>query len=177
FSQADVELSGHAIECRIYAEDPEHNFMPSPGRIERLSVPHGPNVRDDSGVYEGAEVSIYYDPMISKFAVHGRDRTEAIEKMRRALAEYEIDGIKTTLPSFREVMEDEEFIAGRLDTGFITAFNERRQGGNDSGNIDETDLAVIAAALEDAKSVSAVSVANGNSKPSRWVTAVRSHRS
>src|SRR6185503_16331905 len=72
FSQADVELRGHAIECRIYAEDPDQNFMPSPGRIKRLRVPQGPGVRDDSGVYEGSEVSIYYDPMISKFAVYGR---------------------------------------------------------------------------------------------------------
>src|SRR5690606_12467805 len=128
FSQEDVRLVGHAIECRIYAEDPEQNFMPSPGRIEKLRIPQGPGVRDDGGVYEGAEVSIHYDPMISKFAVYGRDRFEAIERMRRALAEYEIAGIKTTLPFFREVMEDPEFVAGRLDTGFIAGFMERRKG-------------------------------------------------
>src|SRR5206468_3954610 len=95
FRQEDVELRGHAIECRVYAEDPEQNFMPSPGKITRLRVPHGPGVRDDGGVYEGSEVSIYYDPMISKFATYGRDRAEAIDRMRRGLAEYEIGGIKT----------------------------------------------------------------------------------
>ena len=122
FSQDDVQLSGHAIECRIYAEDPSSNFMPSPGRIERLRIPQGPGVRDDGGVYEGSEVSIYYDPMISKFAVYGCDRQEAIERMRRALSEYEITGFSTTIPFFREVMEDEEFVAGKLDTGFIERF-------------------------------------------------------
>src|SRR5688500_5958549 len=127
FTQEDITLTGHAIECRVYAEDPEHNLLPSPVRITRLRVPHGPGVRDDGGVYEGAEVSIYYDPMISKFAVYGRDRTEAIDRMRRALMEYEIGGIKTTLPFFREIMEDEEFIAGNLDTGFIAGFNERKK--------------------------------------------------
>ena len=86
FTQEDVRLSGHAIECRVYAEDPENNFLPSPGRITRLRMPQGPGVRDDGGVYEGAEVSIYYDPMISKFAVYGRDRDEAIDRMRRAFA-------------------------------------------------------------------------------------------
>jgi acetyl-CoA carboxylase biotin carboxylase subunit len=166
FSQEDVKLTGHAIECRIYAEDPDHSFLPSPGRITRLRVPHGPGVRDDGGVYEGSEVSIYYDPMISKFAVHGRDRSEAIERMRRALAEYEIGGIRTTLPFFREVMEDDEFISGQLDTGFIPRFYERRV----AAESDETsrDLAVIAAALSYTRVDPAVS--DGKSKPEsgRW---------
>ncbi|HEX8459614.1 MAG TPA: acetyl-CoA carboxylase biotin carboxylase subunit [Pyrinomonadaceae bacterium] len=126
FTQDEVEWRGHAIECRVYAEDPDNNFLPSPGRITSLRVPAGPNVRDDGGVYAGAEVSIYYDPMISKLAAWGRTRREAIERMRRALAEYTVGGIKTTLPFFREVMRDAEFIDGRLDTGFIERFNERR---------------------------------------------------
>ncbi len=126
FSQSDVRMHGHAIECRIYAEDPDNNFLPSPGKITRLRVPQGPGVRDDGGVYEGAEVSIFYDPMISKFAVWGRDRSEALDRLRRALAEYQIGGIKTTLPFFREVAADEVFIRGDLDTGFISAFGSRR---------------------------------------------------
>jgi len=145
FTQDDVSIRGHAIECRVYAEDPETNFMPSPGRIERLRLPHGPGVRDDGGVYEGADVSIYYDPMISKLAVHGRTRHEAIDRMRRALMEYEVGGIKTTLPFFRALMEDEEFIAGNLDTGFIPRFTERRKPAEISES--DKDLAVIAAAL------------------------------
>src|SRR5919112_563855 len=153
FTQEEVSWTGHAVECRVYAEDPEQNFMPSPGRITRLRLPTGPGVRDDGGVYEGAEVSIYYDPMISKLATWGRTRAEAIERMRRALSEYEVGGIKTTLPFFREVMRDEEFVAGRLDTGFISRFNERRAAAtpNDATPSDEEtarrDIATIAAAL------------------------------
>jgi len=145
FTQDDVVLNGHAIECRVYAEDPENGFLPSPGRITRLRVPHGPGVRDDGGVYEGSEVSIHYDPMISKFAAYGRDRVEAIDRMRCALAEYEIGGIKTTLPFFREIMEDEEFIEGKLDTGFISRFNERTKAVKP--DVTTRDMAMIAAAL------------------------------
>ncbi|MET0623694.1 MAG: acetyl-CoA carboxylase biotin carboxylase subunit [Pyrinomonadaceae bacterium] len=153
FTQREVVWTGHAVECRVYAEDPEQNFMPSPGVITALRVPSGPSVRDDGGVYEGAEVSIYYDPMISKLATWGRTRAEAIERMRRALDEYAVGGIKTTLPFFREVMRDEEFVAGRLDTGFISRFNERRAaaaGTKTEADPEETarrDVALIAAAL------------------------------
>ncbi len=149
FSQEDVNWDGHAIECRVYAEDPENNFLPSPGRITRLKLPHGGGVRDDGGIYEGSEISIYYDPMISKFAVHGRTRAEAIDKMRRALREYEVGGIKTTLPFFREVMEDEEFVSGNLDTGFIPRFFERR--GESKVDQKTRDLALVAAALSNSK--------------------------
>src|SRR5919206_353610 len=126
FKQEDVRWTGHAIECRVYAEDPENNFMPSPGRITFLRVPQGPGVRDDGGVYAGAEVSIYYDPMISKLAVWARTRGEAVDRLRRALDEYAVGGINTTLPFFRELIRDPEFIEGRLDTGFIARFFERR---------------------------------------------------
>jgi acetyl-CoA carboxylase biotin carboxylase subunit len=171
FTQEDVRWNGHAIECRIYAEDPENNFLPSPGTITRLKIPQGPGVRDDGGVYQGAEVSIYYDPMISKFAVHGRDRDEAIDIMRRALAEYEIGGIKTTLPFFREVADDQEFIEGKLDTGFIPRFNERKQPVEIRQ--DTFDIAIIAASLSfNTKTVSPNSNKNGGT-PSRWVMSGR----
>ncbi len=150
FTQDDIYIVGHAIECRVYAEDPENNFLPSPGKITRLRLPKGPGVRDDGGVYEGSEVSIYYDPMISKFATFGKDRAEAIDRMRRALMEYEVSGIKTTLPFFREIMEDAEFIDGKLDTGFIARFNERRKPVEIRDN--ERDLAIVAAALKYAQS-------------------------
>jgi acetyl-CoA carboxylase biotin carboxylase subunit len=171
FTQDDVRLRGHAIECRIYAEDPENNFLPSPGTISRLRVPHGPGVRDDGGVYEGSEVSIYYDPMISKFAVVGRNRTEAIERMRRALFEYEISGIKTTLPFFREVMEDEEFVSGNLDTSFIERFNKRRKP-NQSEEI-VSDIAIIAAALSSSKKTVSATASSNSNAPSRWVMSGR----
>jgi acetyl-CoA carboxylase biotin carboxylase subunit len=136
-------------------------------------VPQGPGVRDDSGVYEGSEVSIYYDPMISKFAVHGKDRDEAIERMRRALAEYNIGGIKTTLPFFREVLEDEEFVAGRIDTGFISKWQERRA--KPEIKLNEKDLALIAAAIAfNSSNVSLQSTAVQPAKqPSRWAVAGR----
>ena len=127
FRQEDLRWLGAAIECRVYAEDPENNFFPSPGKITFLRAPSGPGIRDDSGVTAGDEVSIYYDPMISKLAVWGSTRAEAIDRIRRALDEYAVGGIKTTLPFFREIVRDEEFIAGHLDTGFISRFNERRQ--------------------------------------------------
>jgi acetyl-CoA carboxylase biotin carboxylase subunit len=173
FSQEDVRIDGHAIECRVYAEDPNANFMPSPGKITRLHIPQGPGVRDDGGVYEGGEVSIHYDPMISKFAVHGRDRKEAIERMRRALTEYSVGGIKTTLPFFRDVMNDEEFVSGQLDTGFIERYFERRSTEKPEVNSEaEKDLAVIAAAIATRHSfATSTSEANISSTPSRWRTA------
>ena len=111
-------------------------------------MPAGPGIRDDGGVAEGDEVSIYYDPMISKLAAWGRTRSEAIDRMRRALDEYAVDGIRTTLPFFREVLRDQEFIAAKLDTGFIGRFNDRRAHETHSAEATvEQDLAIIAAAL------------------------------
>ena len=156
FKQEDIHWRGHAIECRVYAENPENNFIPSPGRITHLRVPAGAGVRDDGGVETGAEVSIYYDPMISKLAAWGRTRHEAIDRLRRALDEYTVSGIKTTLPFFREIVRDEEFIAGRLDTGFISRFFERRDAAlKTKSSTDETsevetkrrDMGLIAGAL------------------------------
>ncbi len=173
FSQSDISWDTHAIECRVYAEDPENNFLPSPGKITRLRVPQGNGVRDDGGVYEGAEVSIYYDPMISKLAVFGKTRREAIDRLRRALREYEVGGIKTTLPFFREIVEDEEFIAGNLDTGFIPRFNQRREP---KVLDDETrDLALVAAALtfSDKQKVVSNEIGETRQTVSRWVLAGR----
>jgi len=170
FTQDDVQVTGHAIECRVYAEDPENNFLPSPGKITRLRLPHGPGVRDDGGVYEGSEVSIYYDPMISKFATYGRDRAEAVDRMRRALMEYQVAGIKTTLQFFREVMLDEEFIAGNLDTGFIEKFNERRKASKPDAVA--RDMALIAAALSYTKLKPTIAKATTKAD-SRWAAAGR----
>jgi acetyl-CoA carboxylase biotin carboxylase subunit len=171
FTQEDVNWDGHAIECRVYAEDPENDFLPSPGLITRLRLPQGSGVRDDGGIYEGAEVSIYYDPMISKLAVYGRTRQEAIDRMRRALHEYEVGGIKTTLPFFREIVEDEEFIEGKLDTGFISRFFERKKGAEVSEI--EKDLGMIAAALAHADKQKAVSgeTTKSDTRISRWAAA------
>jgi acetyl-CoA carboxylase biotin carboxylase subunit len=143
--QEDIRLHGAAIECRIYAEDPAYNFRPSPGRITVLQAPAGPWVRDERGVYAGGEVSPFYDPMISKLVVWGSTRSEAIARMRRALGEYIIGGIKTTIPFHLWLMDDPDFQVGRLDTGFI----ERRYRPQ-TGQSDQImqDMALIAAALD-----------------------------
>ncbi|HEV8134031.1 MAG TPA: acetyl-CoA carboxylase biotin carboxylase subunit [Pyrinomonadaceae bacterium] len=149
FTKEAIRWRGHAIECRIYAEDPANNFFPSPGTITELREPSGPGIRLDSGVYEGSEVSIHYDPMIAKLAVWGRTRAEAIERLRRALDEYEVSGITTTLPFFREVVQDEEFQRGQLDTGFIERFNSRRASVPlAEPTKEEMHMAIIASALE-----------------------------
>ncbi len=176
FKQEDIHWQGHAIECRIYAEDPANNFFPSPGRITHLQEPAGPGVRVDSGVTRLSEVSIHYDPMIAKLAVWGRSRPEAIDRLRRALDEYDVSGITTTLPFFREVVRDEEFISGRLDTGFIARFNERRAAAESQSTVSEveSDLAAIAAALSYAASERETALrAATQTSASRWKKAGR----
>jgi acetyl-CoA carboxylase biotin carboxylase subunit len=118
-NQSDVIQRGHAIECRIYAEDPDNNFMPSPGKIRHLTEPLGLGVRVDGYVYEGYEIPIYYDPMISKLIVWGSNRYEAIQVMKRALHEYKITGVHTSIPFLSRIMETTDFILGQYDTGFI----------------------------------------------------------
>ncbi len=149
FTQEDVEWTGHAIECRVYAEDPQNNFFPSPGTISYLREPSGPGVRLDSGVQLLSEVSIHYDSMIAKLAVWGRTRREAIDRLKRALNEYQVAGITTTLPFFREVVDDEEFKSGHLDTGFIGRFNARQESAPvEVRSTEQSDIAIVAAALQ-----------------------------
>jgi acetyl-CoA carboxylase biotin carboxylase subunit len=143
--------SGHAIECRIYAEDPDSGFMPSPGRIAAMRVPNGPGIRDDSGAEAGAEVPIFYDPMISKLIAWGGDRPQAIARMRRALREYEVLGIKTTVPFFMWMLEQPDFLEARFHTGYLDEVLRTRQGQPFTRVDDELiDVAVIAAAIHQA---------------------------
>jgi acetyl-CoA carboxylase biotin carboxylase subunit len=166
-ADALVAPRGHAIECRVYAEDPDSNFMPSPGTITGLRVPHGPGVRDDSGAYEGGQVPIYYDPMISKLITWGDSRPQALARMRRALAEYNVRGIKTTIPFFKWVLGDEDFVAGRFDTGFIDRKLGARNGAPLDGPTNEHyELAAIAAAI--AQAARAPVAAPAASMTSRW---------
>jgi len=124
FRQADVGLVGHALECRINAEDPR-TFAPSPGLIKHFWVPGGPGIRIDTFAHEGCEVSPYYDSMVAKLMTFGKDRTEAIARMRRALDTMVVEGIKTSIPLQRQIMDDADFIAGKLDTGFMDRFLKR----------------------------------------------------
>ncbi len=117
--QNEVAMHGASIECRIYAEDPENNFFPSPGKITMLRTPSGPGVRNDSGVYEGWTVPIEYDPLISKLATWGASRDEAVARMHRALREYHVEGIKTNIGFFLEVLKHPDFLKGDFDTSYI----------------------------------------------------------
>ena len=119
FGQEQVHQKGHAIECRIYAEDPENNFLPSLGIIHFVQEPTGPWVRTDSGLFSGIEVSMYYDPILSKLIVWGQDRSDAIQRMRNALESYIILGIKTQIPILKAVIEHPEFIRGNTKTTFL----------------------------------------------------------
>ena len=125
--QEGLRMQGWAIECRIYAEDPDHGFLPSPGRIRNLVEPQGPGVRVDSGAYDGCEIPVHYDPLIAKVATWGESREQATARMRRAIQEYRIQGLKTNLRFFEEVLSDREWMEGRLSTGFVDAFLTRRR--------------------------------------------------
>ncbi|MGH9888045.1 MAG: acetyl-CoA carboxylase biotin carboxylase subunit, partial [bacterium] len=145
-AQSEVGIYGWAIECRIYAEDPD-KFLPSPGVITSFRPPGGPGVRDDSGVCAGSEVSVFYDPMISKLICWGRNRREAIERMRRALGEFVVTGIKTSIPFHRRVLENEKFLSGRFDTSFIeTEMAAKRLTGAPPSS-EERELALMLAAI------------------------------
>ena len=180
YKQEDIRWTGSSIECRVYAEDPEKNFLPSPGKITRLRTPSGPGVRDDSGVYEGWEVPLFYDPMISKLATWGATRGEAIARMQRALGEYHVGGIRTTIPFFQAVLKDEEFRQGDIDTGYITRFLERQKANSEAEQSDspeQKDLndsqiaAAIVAAMGFTEQARAQQTSNSTSqsaKVSRW---------
>ena len=136
FTQKELSFNGHAIECRIYAEDPENQFLPSTGKLLRHRIPSGPGVRVDSGIEEGQTVSIYYDPMISKLCVHASDRKKAIQKMKRALYEYDISGVSTTIPFCISVMENSVFQEGNYDTHYVqNQFKAKNQTYNDDKSI------------------------------------------
>ena len=139
---------GHAVECRVYAEDPDAGFLPTPGRITALRSPSGPGIRNDSGVEAGFEVPVFYDSMISKVIAWAPDRAGAIARMRRALTEYEVGGITTAIPALLWVLEHEAFVGGRFDTTFFDrALVDRGEQSFSDLPAEEKDLAVIAAAL------------------------------
>src|ERR1700722_3705665 len=144
-TQEDVRLRGHAIECRIYAEDPDNQFFPSPGLITRLIQPSGPGIREDCAVYEGWNVPLDYDPMLSKLVAFAETREQAIDRMLRALEEYVICGIKTNIGLFRRILMDEDFRAARIDTGYLERL--LADGAATEQEIVPEDVAAVAAAL------------------------------
>ena len=124
-AQEDLQMNGHAMELRVYAEDPSNNFLPSVGKLERYVRPEGPGIRLDDGYEAGMDIPIYYDPLISKLVTYGASREAAIQRMREAISAYEISGVATTLPFGRFVMDHPAFISGHFDTGFVGKFFDK----------------------------------------------------
>ena len=148
FSQDDIRMHGHAIECRITSEDVFNGFLPSTGRIERLDVPGGPGVRWDAGIVEGSEVSLFYDPLLAKLIAHGPDRGAAIDRMRRALGELNVTGLDTSVALHRRIMDEADFRAGDIDIRYLDTHGDllRAAQADDA----YTAVAVAAALLEEA---------------------------
>jgi acetyl-CoA carboxylase biotin carboxylase subunit len=160
--QSEIRWNGSAIECRVYAEDPDNNFFPSPGKIGQYVEPSGPGVRVDGGVYAGWTVPIEYDPLLAKLSVWADTRASAIERMRRAVTEYRVLGTTTNLPFFAELMRDERWKAGDLDTGFLEGFFRRRQ------REPENEASMIAAVLAAAESARNGKAPEQRKDVSRW---------
>ena len=173
FEQVDLVARGAAIQCRIYAEDPASGFLPSPGRIDRLVVPAGPGVRDDGGAYPGSEVSSYYDPLISKLCVWAPTRERAVARMRRALSEYIVTGIKTNLAFHEQLFNHPDFVAGNYDTGFIDRNKDALLGLPKVAAEDREAVAVAvalaASKLERVTGATSAQTAETGSRLSPWV--------
>ena len=172
--------NGHAIECRIYAEDPDNGFLPSPGRIQHLRVPSGPGVRDDSGATAGLDVPIFYDPMISKLVAWAENRDAAVARMRRALGEYVVAGIKTTVPFFTWLLAQPEFQTGAFHTTYLDEILKARNGRPFvEPSRESEEVAVIAAALRAALSPTALAASSAHAaaatapESARWKAQAR----
>jgi acetyl-CoA carboxylase biotin carboxylase subunit len=171
FTQKDVRWNGSAIECRIYAEDPYNGFLPYPGKLTRLTRPLGPGVRLDGCVYDGWTVPMEYDPLLAKLAVWAPTRAEAIARTIRALREYDVGGIRTNIGFFRQILEDPEFAAGNLHTGFIDEFFARTRPPEAPADLEV--VAALAAVIHSMSRTGAASAEHANGA-SPWVASGRS---
>ncbi len=176
FAQEDVHIRGYAIECRIYAEDPDNNYFPSPGKISLLLTPDGPGVRHDSGMYEGWTVPIDYDPLLAKLIGYGSDRAQAVSRLRRALDEYLVGGIKTNISLFRRILGDQDFQAGKPDTGYLDRLLHTNQVSSGDQHADAAAIAAGIFATLDSASATANGVAGDRpavATASTWKQAAR----
>ncbi|MGC8684619.1 MAG: acetyl-CoA carboxylase biotin carboxylase subunit [bacterium] len=164
YKQTDIQVKGHAIECRIVAEDPMNDFVPTPGRIVYLKEPQGIGIRVDSGVYEGYEVPSWYDSLIAKLQAYGKDRQEAIDRMLRALDEYKIIGISTAIPLYRWIFNHKRFINGNINTGFL----EQEMKNFKQGTSALEHIALITSVLSSNTQPARIETQNFNS--SKWKT-------
>jgi acetyl-CoA carboxylase, biotin carboxylase subunit len=167
-TQDEVEIRGHAIECRVYAEDPDNGFFPSPGRITRLLQPGGPGIREDCGIYEGWVVPMDYDPMLSKLIAYAPTRKQAITRLLRALDEYVIGGIRSNLGLFRRILSDEAFRTARIDTGYLDRLLATPPS---NGATSDDSIAAIAAALFE--SLRSVPAGAAQAPASAWKSTAR----
>jgi len=170
FAQSDIGIRGHAIECRIYAEDPDNNYFPSPGKITLLLPPAGPGVRHDSGTYEGWTVPIDYDPLLAKVIGYGTDRRQATMRLYRALSEYFVAGIKTNISLFQRILRDPDFRAAKLDTGFLDRLLAKGDA-EVAARAPEPGIAAIAAGMFAVLDPASSPTRNGNAAapaPSNW---------
>ena len=169
FKQEDLKQRGHAIECRICAEDSENNFMPSPGVIRQLMEPNGIGVRIDSYVYESYEIPIYYDPMIGKLIVWATTREFAIERMRRVLYEYKITGLKTNIGYLRHIMNVPDFVEGHYNTLFIPKHQDMLREWAGQKEEETENIAMIAAYIDYLMNLEENRSASSDNRPiSRW---------
>jgi acetyl-CoA carboxylase biotin carboxylase subunit len=180
FAQSDLSSRGAAIECRVYAEDPSTGFLPSPGVIDTLVVPSGPGVRDDGGAYPGCTISSFYDPLISKLSVWAPTRERAVARMRRALSEYVVTGIRTNLAFHEKLFAHPEFAAGHYDTGFIERYKDELltypEVKADRREAVAVAIAVAAARMERATGATQASEGESGSRLSPWVSHHRARR-
>jgi acetyl/propionyl-CoA carboxylase alpha subunit len=171
FKQEDLTIYGHSIEVRVYAEDPANNFLPDIGKLRIYNAPKGPGVRVDDGFEEGMEIPIYYDSMISKLITYGKDREEAIQRMIRAIDEYKISGVETTLAFCKFVMQHKAFVSGKFDTHFVTQYFKPEMLNAPSDNEENNMLAALVAGIFVSKSDKkplTVSPLSENKNVSNW---------
>jgi acetyl-CoA carboxylase biotin carboxylase subunit len=168
--QEDISWRGSAIECRVYAEDPDNQFLPSPGKITHLEQPSGPGIRLDSGVYPGWTVPLDYDPMLAKVAAWAPTRELATERMRRALREFVVTGIRTNIAWFDEILSHPDFRNGALSTAFLDRFERAKRTEDD---IEMEAVAALMAAMNSNSTVASASASRANAKSSAWRDAGR----
>jgi len=171
YKQEEVKFNGHAIECRINAEDPYNNFMPSTGRITHNLIPTGPGVRVDTGIYPGFEITPFYDPMIAKLIVWGETRAQAILRMRRALEEYRIVGVRTNIPFHQTMMDSHRFMGGQYDTRFVEERFSMDDAGEGKDKHAET-AAILATLVAHRETERSANIVNRNERDTsnwKWV--------